>query len=351
MKLLGRRDRGVHRAVSEAEALEEAGSALEAIDVLVASNRRAPSAETETRLVRTRSRAFDELGNPDSSFVEPLPTAFGTAPEDDGVPSIDASSLTAGAIRSAFLSHGCLLVRGLCPPDRAASLRAGIDQAFERRDAHGQGAPLRETTPWFNPFRPDPRYQGAVELGRRFVGEGSGIWTADSPRMLFELLEVFESLGVRRVISEYLGERPAISVNKGTLRRAEPTVGTEWWHQDGAFLGDDIRSLNIWLALTDCGVDAPGLEVVPRRIEEIVECGTHGADFDWSVGQAVVEQVSGGAKALPIFEAGDALLFDHLCLHRTGSTPSMTKTRYATETWFFAPSAYPDPQNQVPLAF
>ena len=30
------------------------------------------------------------------------------------------------------------------------------------------------------------------------------------------------------------------------------------WHQDGAFLGKGIRALNVWVALTDCGVDAPG---------------------------------------------------------------------------------------------
>jgi hypothetical protein len=67
------------------------------------------------------------------------------------------------------------------------------------------------------------------------------------------------------------------------------------------------------------------------------------------VGEAVVERISGGRLAWPVFEAGDALLFDHLFLHRTGTRPEMTKTRYATETWFFAPSAYPDPQDQVPL--
>ena len=156
---------------------------------------------------------------------------------------------------------------------------------------------------------------------------------------------------MREIVTEYLGERPALSVNKGTLRRAAPKVGTEWWHQDGAFLGAGIRSLNIWLSLNDSGVDAPGLEVVSKRLERIVDAGTEGADFDWSVSDAVVAREAGDSIASPIFKAGDALLFDHLNLHRTGTTPEMTKTRYATETWFFAPSAYPDPQEQVPLAF
>ena len=45
------------------------------------------------------------------------------------------------------------------------------------------------------------------------------------------------------------------------------------------------------------------------------------------------------------------MLFDHLCLHRTAIEPTMKKTRYAIESWFFAPSVYPDPVKQVPLAF
>ena len=54
-----------------------------------------------------------------------------------------------------------------------------------------------------------------------------------------------------------------------------------------------------------------------------------------------------GGVARPIFEPGDALLFDHLCLHRTAVGPGMTEDRYATETWSFAPSVYPD--DTVPL--
>ncbi len=327
------------------------GRALEELDGLVAANRTERRDETEARLVQIRNQAFAELGDPRSDFAAPQPPPLGNDPDDDGLPSIAAADLTAPMIRGAILEYGCLIVRGLVEPARAAELQAGIDRVFESRDAHVDGAPVAETAPWYLPFVPDPEYAASVAIGRGFVGKGSGVWTADSPRLLFELLDTYERAGLRRTITEYLGERPAISVNKGTLRRAAPQVGTEWWHQDGAFLGADIRSLNVWLALNHCGVDAPGLEVVPKRLEEIVDKGTEGADFDWSVGDAVVERVSGGRLANPIFGPGDALLFDHLFLHRTGTTPEMTETRYATETWFFAPSAYPDPQEQVPLAF
>ena len=302
-------------------------------------------------MVKLRNHAFGELGEPRSRFADPVPMGPGSDPADAGLPAVAAAELSGPVIRGAFLSHGCLIVRGLVPPRGAADLQAGIDRVFEARDANVGGAPIAETAPWYEPCVPDPEYADSVALGRGFVGTGSGIWTADSPRVLFELLEAFEEAGLRRPITEYLGERPAISVNKGTLRRAAPEVGTEWWHQDGAFLGEGIRSVNVWLSLNRSGIDAPGLEVVPRRLERILDVGTEGADFYWSVGDAVVARTYDGSFSRPIFEAGDALLFDHLFLHRTGTAPEMTKTRYATETWFFAPTAYPDPQEQVPLAF
>ncbi len=349
MRLLRRRGDDV---IAEADRLAGSGRALEAVDLLTRANREKPSEEVEARLVKIRNQAFAELGDPGSDFVSPKPVEPGDDPADAGLPAVAASELSAPAIRGAFLTHGCLIVRGLVAPPRAAELRAGIDHVFEGRDAHlDDGAPTESTSAWYRPFEPEPEYVNSVTLGRGFVGRGSGIWTADSPRLLFLLLSTFEEADLREIVTEYLGERPALSVNKGTLRRATPKVGTEWWHQDGAFLGAGIRSLNIWLSLNASGVDAPGLEVVPKRIEHIVDAGTEGADFHWSVGDAVVERESGGVLSRPVFQPGDAMLFDHLFLHRTGTTPEMTKTRYATETWFFAPSAYPDPQEQVPLAF
>jgi hypothetical protein len=43
----------------------------------------------------------------------------------------------------------------------------------------------------------------------------------------------------------------------------------------------------------------------------------------------------------PIFEPGDALFFDEMCLHQTASDPSMPNPRFAIENWFFGGSAFP----------
>jgi hypothetical protein len=114
-------------------------------------------------------------------------------------------------------------------------------------------------------------------------------------------------------------------------------------------MGEDIRSLDVWIALSECGEDAPGLDLVGRRLDHVVETGTDGAVFDWTVGPGMVERVAQGTLVRPVFRPGDTMFFDHLCLHRTGAHPGMTLPRYALEAWFAAPSSYP--AGQMPIAY
>ena len=167
--------------------------------------------------------------------------------------------------------------------------------------------------------------------------------------MLFELFELVDDVGLGELMTELLGERPLMSGIKGTLRRVPTDIDVDGrWHQDGAFLGERIGALNIWIALTPCGRDAPGLEVVPKRIDHVV--ADPDAKFEWSLSElAVLEAANGTPIARPEFEAGDAMLFDHLLVHRTAVAPGMTRPRHAIESWFFAPSAYPD--GQLPILY
>jgi hypothetical protein len=327
-------------------------SPLEQIETLSAENRRKPDAKRESRLVQLRNEAFAELPRqkPESApeMLDEVPEEAKTYELVDGLPTIAAADLNAQVIRAAFLDYGSLLVRGLLAPDRARELAAGIDKAFDGRDAFIGGTKANKTAPWFEPFTPAPEYRTTGKEWNRHVKGGGSVWAADSPRMMFELLETFDQLGLKSVIAEYLGEHPVFSMKKAVLRRVEPGGGTSW-HQDGAFLGEGLRTLNVWLALNRCGDTSPGLDVIPKRLTEIVPTGTEGAMFEWSVSDKLVDEeiMKGEPVPRPIFEPGDALLFDHLCLHRTAMESEMAEPRYATETWCFAGSTYPD--KQIPL--
>jgi hypothetical protein len=331
--------------LASARDLEVAGDPLGAIRVLTAANREQRDSVIEQMLVELRHRAY--LAIEHAAPVSPPPAITADTVSPGPLQPLAPADLTPETLREGMQRHGCVFIRGLIPPARVAELVDGIDRALAACDAGLDGASATETAPWFVPFKPDPRYR---VVGRRnWVRANGAVWTADSPRMLFELLDTLDEAGISALITDFLGEEPALSANKCVLRRV-PVTSSGDWHQDGAFLGADVRSLNVWISLSHSGRDTPGLDIVPRRLDEIAETGTEGAYFDWSVSPALVEQIAESAPVVrPEFAPGDVLLFDHMLLHRTAIDPSMTHERYAIETWFLAPSCYPN--GQVPLVY
>lgn len=254
-----------------------------------------------------------------------------------GVPDIDVSELTVQALIDGVRGHGALIVRNFFPAQTCQQLQDMIDEAFTSRD---------------NPEQRDPYYftrlcdvdGHLVSSWWRNISDfvDASVQMPDVPAAATLALAQFSALGVPELVAGYLGEQPALSLEKWTLRRVPPTTGTSW-HQDGAFLGQDIHTINLWVTLTDAGETASGLDLVGKRFDHIVATGTPGAHFDWDVSPDVVEDERGEAEILsPVFKAGDAVFFDHYLLHRTGVKPGMTHDRYALESWFFTPSTFPE---------
>ena len=310
---------------------------LAEIDSLTAANETARDLDTERRLVRLRHLAGMRLvdgAQGDAEFAAPDSERL---PAGDPLPEIPAAELTPGLIRAGILRDGCLLVRGLVDRHRALALADGIDLAFEQRERADAGRKVKEG--YFEEFGPHSRYGPVV--GRGWIEQGGGLLAADSPRLDFQMMELFRDAQLRELVSGYLGEPALISVHKTTLRKADPSVPGAW-HQDGFFMGE-VRSLNLWLSLSRCGDLSPGLDILPRRLEQYVATATDEAVLDYTISQRNVEDVAGDTPVIrPIFEPGDALLFDELFLHQTGSEASMPNPRYAVENWFFGGSGFPD---------
>ena len=331
--------------VEEAERLASAGESFEAIDMLNRANRaeRDPELEREVRRVRHLA-GLELLANPVSD--PQFPDAASDLPprgEQSRIPEVTPDELSAEVLRAAVLESGCLLVRNLMDGEEALRIADEIDRSFEVRLEVGPGG--SDQAGYYDELVPEPPLQ--IDQ-RDWIKEGGGVLAADSPRLLFDMFESFENAGLRSVIEGYLGEKPAVSAQKCTLRKATPDVPGAW-HQDGRFLGN-VRSMNVWLSLSRCGDVAPSMDVIPRRLEEFVAAGTEGTFLSYQVSDAVATEVAADVGIVrPIFAPGVALLFDEMFLHQTGSDPSMPNPRYAIESWFFGPSAYPD--DFVPIAF
>jgi hypothetical protein len=308
------------------------------IERLADANKANPDRENERRLLALRHiagmRALRSDGaNPE--FPTPEPDRL---PEEGRLPEFAADELTPGLVRAAILRDGFILVRGLVDRDDALRFGQQIDRAFEEREKSLEGQ--RAADGYYEEFLPGtPEYEEALSV-RPWIRMGGGVLAVDSPMLSAEMVALFRKANLLPLVEGYLGEKPLISLQKTTLRKAEPSVPGAW-HQDGSFMGD-VRALNLWLSLSRCGDEAPGLDMVPRRLDYLVTQQTEEALLEIQVSQAMAEEAAGDKEVIrPIFEPGDALLFDDMFLHQTGSDPAMPKPRYAVENWFFGASGFP----------
>lgn len=346
----------LHRAdVDAAEELAAAGRLDEAVSAMAAANRAERDPRIELRLVELRflAAASAEVGPGRADwppvYADPFPGVQGVVPE------IDASELTTEVMGGAVAHHGGLLVRGIFGPEQVARAVEAIERTHLRYRAELEaaaedgeelppdhpGVAVDQSTPldeaWYHPLRmPGVPRRDAL---RKMVAAQGGTWLADSPSASAIVLDSLAEVGVIGAMEAHFGERPFFSMQKSTLRRSLPRHKMVAWHQDGSFLGEGVRTMNVWVALSPCGGDrpSPGLEIVPRRFDEILpvvgDPTPHSVDFD-----LVDELTRALPTVFPTFDPGDGLIFDERFLHRTHLTPHMTEIRYALECWFFAPS-------------
>lgn len=315
---------------SQVDQLVESERLADAVDLLADHIEASPDADLEVRLRDLRHLAGvasrSQVGRPDwpPPYADPFPGLDGVVPETS------ADDLTTEIIGGSVASHGCLLVRQLFGPDQAQATLESIKQAQERMS--------RDLPPdeWYSRF--DVEHEGDVQYRKRVESNG-GTWLADSPRTTSLVMRTMRSTGVVGALEAHFGERPVFSLQKSTLRCMAPDERLTAWHQDGSFLDESVRTMNVWVALTACGGDHPasGLEIIPRRMTEylplVPELAKAAVSFE-----AVEELMLEVPSARPEFLPGDALIFDERLLHHTDLGPGLTEHRYALECWFFAPS-------------
>ena len=270
-------------------------------------------------------------------------------PAERCVPEINANELTIDSLRAAISEHGALIVRDMFPKAPMDTLIKAADNVIDACLDSG-------STPTINTYYNPPGNLRTImpkkdrELGntRSFHRESGSAMCVEAPSVAEALLQLYEAHGLKELIGLYLGEPPCLSVKKWVLRRSKLPVAEAGWHQDGAFMGTNLNSLNMWMPLNECGgtTGAPSMDVVPQRLNKIASAA--GAQFDWSVSDSQVSSRLVNSQPLaPTFSAGDVFFFDHFYLHRTQYRPDFTKLRYAVETWFFGASSFP--KNQIPI--
>ena len=305
---------------------------LTAIDELTLLAELEPDPSLDIRLVQLRNQAFSVLD--EAPGREQWPPQYADPFADEtGIPTVAASGLDVDVIGGGITHHGCLRVNGLLDPSTVSQLRDLIDSAFDDRARAGRDASPSGAGDYV-PF-----------TGSKIEAEGFAnrvfMRMSDVPVAMRTVAGIFARSGLSRHVTDYFQERPAMIADKWVLRRSPKGGMATDYHQDGAFLGEDIRTMNCWIALSDCGpgTGRPSMDLIPRRFP-LLNAGD-GAIFNWSLNADKVEaSVPDAMVVTPTFAAGDALIFDERLPHRTQFGPELG-SRYAIESWFVAPSSYP----------
>lgn len=314
------------------------------------------------RTLRDRMRYFMDIPSANTTrVIDNLEEYPGVRPAE--VPEIEAGDLTLAKLVEAMRDRGCLLVRGFFGPRQVAGLRAYIDYAFmlhghdnrltqylrKRLDLSEVSRKMQSDIE--QKRKENPTYSDTVRtsrnLGQPFAVSRSHL-VAQTPIVAERMLQLYADRGLKDLLRQYFGNEPCASIYKWVMRRSGPPDNPLDFHQDGAFMGDDIASLNTWVPLSDCGPGqaAHGLDLVPTRLMHSYAKGT--GVLEWSASaDSVRERFGDEGIVAPVFRAGDLLFFDHLLLHRSQCLPSYEQPRYALETWFFDSVNFP--KNQIPL--
>ena len=148
-------------------------------------------------------------------------------------------------------------------------------------------------------------------------------------------------------IEYFLGGPAVCDLDLCWVRRQYPGVDAppehagHSWHQDGA-CGHDFttakpsnglaRMLTLWITLDDCGLHAPGLELIAGSPVEL--CLPTQLDR-----QLLSERAA--ALRRPRLQAGDAIAMTGHILHRTHVTSDMSRTRSCVELRFLLANPIP----------
>ncbi len=228
--------------------------------------------------------------------------------------TIEAFQIDLAAVK--LRRYGVLKIRGLLDPGAISAVGAAACDLFSERDARVAAgecltAPERQS-----------HLRRTLALDRIVAGGRTAAELLDCP-------------AIRALAGLHLGKPPRLDPNSYVRALIPgPHIQALPFHQDQYILQTPL--LNVWIPLDECGVHAPGLEVVVTDRHDLIAVAGL-PDHALPVERAridewlVLEMFGPGALWRPNLSPGDVLVFAGTTIHRSHVTPGMTKPRLSVE--------------------
>jgi len=111
-----------------------------------------------------------------------------------------------------------------------------------------------------------------------------------------------------------------------------------FFHQDGNYHSRDPSDhvgITTWIPLTDAGRDAPGLQVYPYKLHELMPLPEGVSPPYLFADEAYCLDRFGDTLWAPETATGSVIIFDSFCVHRTFIAPAMTLERQSADLRIF----------------
>jgi hypothetical protein len=206
------------------------------------------------------------------------------------------------SIEAEILARDCAVVRGLLPEPYALALGRDVDRALTR------------------PADPALDVRALRNLARAASSIVELNWV--------ELCEQVFTAPVRSACAALLDDGYRLSLQHSRIRRQTPPNGAMHapfpWHQDAGSGYAPGRMLTIWITLTPCGENAPGLDFYRRPHTTQIWGGDHAEE--------ALGALAAGDRYTFSAQPGDAIIFTGETLHRTQpSSPMMMLDRLSID--------------------
>jgi hypothetical protein len=145
----------------------------------------------------------------------------------------------------------------------------------------------------------------------------------------------------------YYGDSCFTSYETDAVRYQRPDIAhlSYFFHQDGNYHSREIKDhvgITTWIPLTEAGGDAPGLHLYPHKLHDLLPIPEGIQPPYLFADETYCLKRFGDTLWAPVVPAGDAVIFDNFCVHRTFITSTMTRERQSADVRVFPVRGAPE---------
>jgi hypothetical protein len=133
--------------------------------------------------------------------------------------------------------------------------------------------------------------------------------------------------------------------NTVRYQRADIQHLSYFFHQDGNYHSRDPKDhvgITTWIPLVDAGGEAPGLQFHPHKLHDLLPLPEGIEPPYLFADEAYCLDRFGDTLWAPVIPAGDVVVFDNFCVHRTFITRTMTRERQSADVRVFPVRGAPE---------